>query len=82
MVLILQDVSTTDPKEEALQVIHDVATDSRRALCVTEDYRSIQVPLMPLRYESARQKTDMAAMILQDIGVAHHLGKYILYYSR
>lgn len=64
-----------DPSEVALQVIHDVATESRRALCVTEPYRSLQVPLVPLRYESARQKTDMAAMILQDIGVAHHLCK-------
>ncbi|XP_067003121.1 probable G-protein coupled receptor CG31760 [Anabrus simplex] len=60
--------------EEALQVIHDVATENLGALCVTEPYRSLPAPLNTLRYDSTRQKADMAAILLQDVGVAHHSG--------
>ncbi|PSN34177.1 putative G-protein coupled receptor [Blattella germanica] len=61
-------------KEEALQVIHDVATENMGALCVTEPYRSLKTPLATALYEGARQKADMAAMLLQDLGVSHHNG--------
>lgn len=68
-VCLLQD------SEEALQVIHDVATENMGALCVTEPYRSLRVPLATSRYEGAQQKADMAAMLLQDLGVSHHNGR-------
>ena len=66
--ILLQD------SEEALQMIHDVATENMGALCVTEAYRSLKTPLATSQYEGARQKADMAAMLLQDIGVSHHNG--------
>jgi hypothetical protein len=65
--------------EEALQVIHDVATENMGALCVTEPYRSLRVLLATSHYEGAQQKADMAAMLLQDLGVSHHNGKLAKY---
>jgi len=65
--------------EEALQVIHDVATENMGALCVTEPYRSLRVLLATSHYEGAQQKADMAAMLLQDVGVFHHDGKHAQY---
>jgi hypothetical protein len=47
------------------------------ALCVTEPYRSLKVPLTTSHYEGAQQKADMAAMLLQDLGVSHHNGKHV-----
>jgi hypothetical protein len=61
-------------REEALQVIHDVATENMGALCVTEPYRSLKVPLVTSQYEGVQQKADMAAMLLQDLGVSHRSG--------
>ena len=65
--------------EEGLQVIHDVATENMGALCVTEPYRSLRVLLATSHYEGAQQKADMAAMLLQDLGVSHHNGKQAQY---
>lgn len=64
--------------EDSLEAIHDVATKSLGSLCVTEKFRSLSVPLATGRFESARQKADLAATFLQDLGVAHHNGKHIL----
>jgi G protein-coupled receptor 158 len=61
--------------EESLEAIDDVATKSLGSLCVTEKFRSLSVPLATARFESARQKADLAATLLQDLGVAHHNGK-------
>jgi hypothetical protein len=58
-------------------VIHDVATENMGALCVTEPYRSLKVPLATSQYEGAQQKADMAAMLLQDLGVSHRSGTQI-----
>lgn len=55
-------------------MIHDVDTENMGALCVTEPYRSLRVPLATSHYEGAQQKADMAAMLLQDLGVSHHNG--------
>ncbi|GLV34665.1 uncharacterized protein CBL_09145 [Carabus blaptoides fortunei] len=60
--------------EESLKIIHDVATHSLGSLCVTENFRSLSVPLDTARFESARQKADLAATLLQDLGIAHHNG--------
>ncbi|XP_021938529.1 probable G-protein coupled receptor CG31760 [Zootermopsis nevadensis] len=61
-------------REKALQVIHDVATENMGSLCVTEPYRSLKVSLVTSQYEGVQQKADMAAMLLQDLGVSHHSG--------
>lgn len=61
--------------EESLKIIHDVSTYSLGSLCVTEKFSSLSVPLDTSRFESARQKADLAANLLQDLGIAHHNGK-------
>lgn len=63
-----------DNIEEALQLIHDVSTNNMGSLCVTEPYLSLNAHINPTRYDTARQKADLAAMLLQDLGVAHHNG--------
>ncbi|CAG9767118.1 unnamed protein product [Ceutorhynchus assimilis] len=60
--------------ESSLGIIHEVSTKSLGSLCVTEQFRSLTVPIDTLRFESARQKADLAATLLQDLGVAHHNG--------
>jgi len=67
--------------ETSLSIIHDVASGSFGTLCVTEQYRSLKVPIDTLRFESVRQKADLAAMVLQDLGVAHHNGKIFLFFN-
>ncbi|KAG5872057.1 hypothetical protein JTB14_021849 [Gonioctena quinquepunctata] len=61
--------------DSSLETIHDVAITSLGSLCVTEQFRSLSVPLDTLRFESTRQKADLAATLLQDLGVAHHNGE-------
>ncbi|CAH1098498.1 unnamed protein product [Psylliodes chrysocephalus] len=60
--------------EYSLESIHDVAIASLGDLCVTKQFNSLTVPLNTLRFESIRQKADLAATLLQDLGVAHHNG--------
>lgn len=60
--------------ESSLDIIHDVAIRSLGSLCVTEQFKSLKVPLDTLRFEYVRQKADLAANLLQDLGVAHHSG--------
>lgn len=63
--------------EKSLRAIHDVATRSWGTLCVTEHFRMLTVPLSTARFEGARQKADLAATLLKDLGIAHHNGRYI-----
>lgn len=58
----------------ALTIIHDVVTGNTGSLCVTENYRTIFIRIDTTRYEGTRQKADMAALLLQDLGVSHHNG--------
>jgi hypothetical protein len=74
LLLLTEDIFRLQDTDEALQVIHDVATENMGALCVTEPYRSLKVPLVTSQYEGAQQKADMAAMLLQDLGVSRHNG--------
>lgn len=63
--------------EWSLRAIHDVATRSWGTLCVTERFRTLSVPLSTGRFEGARQKADLAATLLKDLGIAHHNGELI-----
>ncbi|XP_054266088.1 probable G-protein coupled receptor CG31760 [Macrosteles quadrilineatus] len=63
-----------DKIEEALELIHDVSTGNMGTLCVSESYRTLAAHVSPTRYDSARQKADLVAMLLQDLGIAHHNG--------
>lgn len=58
----------------ALQLVHDISTDSRGEICVTEQFRVLKVPIFTFRYESTRQRADMATLLLLDMGLTHHEG--------
>nr|XP_029714675.1 probable G-protein coupled receptor CG31760 isoform X1 [Aedes albopictus] len=60
--------------EDSLQTIHDIATENLGTLCLTKLFRPLQITLNPERYTGARQKADLAAVVLQDVGVARHNG--------
>lgn len=62
--------------EEALDVIEAAATDSMGEDCATmAGYKSLPAgaALDPRRYDVARQKTDMAAMMLQNLGTTRDM---------
>ncbi|EGI67625.1 Putative G-protein coupled receptor [Acromyrmex echinatior] len=59
--------------EEALDVIEAASTGSLGEVCVTtEGFKSLpaDVALDPRRYDMARQKADMTAMVLRNLGAA------------
>ncbi|XP_032580001.1 probable G-protein coupled receptor CG31760 isoform X1 [Drosophila sechellia] len=60
--------------EQSLVTIHDIATENLGTLCISTLYRPLQVPINSERYESSRQKTDLAASILQEVGIIRHGG--------
>ncbi|XP_055635409.1 probable G-protein coupled receptor CG31760 isoform X2 [Toxorhynchites rutilus septentrionalis] len=60
--------------EDSLQTIHDIATENLGTLCLTKQFRPLWITLNPERYTGARQKADLAAVVLQDVGVARHNG--------
>ncbi|XP_058121445.1 probable G-protein coupled receptor CG31760 [Anopheles coustani] len=60
--------------EDSLQTIHDIATENLGALCLTKLYSPLKITLNPERYTGARQKADLAAVVLQDVGVSRHNG--------
>ncbi|KAJ1521911.1 hypothetical protein ONE63_002247 [Megalurothrips usitatus] len=67
--------STRKDSEDALQLVHDVSTGSLGTLCLADQHsRSLSAAVDPARYEPVRQKADMAALVLKDLGVAHHNG--------
>lgn len=72
--LTLSSSQKKDSIESSLVTIHDIATENLGTLCVTKSFRPLQIPLNVDRYESARQKADLAAAILQDVGVNRHGG--------
>ncbi|XP_058056511.1 probable G-protein coupled receptor CG31760 [Anopheles bellator] len=66
--------SAEEAIEDSLQTIHDIATENLGALCLTKLYRPLKITLNPERYTGARQKADLAAVVLQDVGVSRHNG--------
>lgn len=59
--------------EEALNVIEAASTGSLGEVCIdTTGFKSLPagVALDPRRYDTARQKADMSAMMLQNLGAA------------
>jgi len=59
--------------EEALDVIEAASTGSLGEVCVNSaGFKSLPaaVTLDPRRYDTARQKIDMTAMVLQNVGAA------------
>lgn len=64
-----------DDVDDALEVIHNISTGDLSSVCASEQFLTLAVPVSPDRYDSARQKADLIAVLLQDLGVAHHSGK-------
>uniref|UniRef100_A0A1A9WZK8 G-protein coupled receptors family 3 profile domain-containing protein n=1 Tax=Glossina brevipalpis TaxID=37001 RepID=A0A1A9WZK8_9MUSC len=65
---------TREAIEQSLVTIHDIATENLGTLCISTLYRPLQVPINSERYESSRQKADLAASILQEVGIIRHGG--------
>lgn len=66
--------------EISLKTVHDIATENLGTLCVSQAYRPLKIPLNADRFEGTRQKADLAAVVLQDVGVNRHGGKTIYFY--
>lgn len=62
--------------EQSLVTIHDIATENLGTLCISTLYRPLQVPINSERFESSRQKADLAASILQEVGIIRHGGEF------
>ncbi|KAI8042476.1 hypothetical protein M5D96_003789, partial [Drosophila gunungcola] len=60
--------------EQSLVTIHDIATENLGTLCISTLFRPLQVPINSERFESSRQKADLAASILQEVGIIRHGG--------
>lgn len=61
-----------DSVESSLQTIHDIATENLGTVCLTKSFCRLKVPLNVARYEGSRQKADLVALVLQDIGFNRH----------
>lgn len=66
-----------DAVERSLQIIHNIATDKPGALCALKGFRPLSIALNTRRYDGAREKVDMAATVLQEVGVSRHGGKCV-----
>lgn len=61
--------------EESLKTIYNISTGNLGTLCLTESYRSLKLPINAQRYDGSRQKADLAAIVLQEVGLSRHSGK-------
>lgn len=61
--------------DSSLQAVHDIATENFGTLCLTISYRSLNIAINKERYEGSRQKADLAAVVLQEVGINRHGGK-------
>lgn len=61
--------------EQSLVTIHDITNENLGSLCVTKAFRPLTIALNTARYEGARQKVDLAAAVLAEVGVNRHGGK-------
>ena len=64
-----------DSVESSLQIVHNISTENIGALCITKLYSSLTIPLNTERYDGVRQKSDLASVILQDLGFSRHSGE-------
>lgn len=63
--------------ESSLQIVHDISTENIGTLCISKQYSPLKIPLNTERYDGARQKSDLASVILQDLGFNKHSGEYL-----
>ncbi|XP_045488890.1 probable G-protein coupled receptor CG31760 [Pieris rapae] len=55
--------------ESSLRLVHAVATGATGALCVTHHYGRLRAPLHATRWDATRARADLAANILQQLGM-------------
>ncbi|XP_046406708.1 probable G-protein coupled receptor CG31760 [Ischnura elegans] len=69
------DDNSPKAKEFALQSIYDIATDNTGSLCDTDNFRALPVflPEVMRRFEDKRKIADMAANLIEQIGINHDL---------
>ena len=63
-----------DQLDEVLAEISDITTGNLGSLCIGRQHRSVAVPVRTDAFEAARQKADMLARLLHDLGQLHHPG--------
>lgn len=61
--------------ESSLQIVHDISTENIGTLCISKQYSPLKIPLNTALYDGARQKSDLASSVLQDLGFNRHSGK-------
>lgn len=61
--------------ETSLKIIHDIATENIGTLCITKIFSPLKIPLNTEQYDGARQKSDLASVVLQDVGFNRHGGE-------
>lgn len=66
--------------EESLQIVHDISTENIGTLCISKQYSPLKIPLNTERYDGARQRSDLASVILQELGFNRHSGKLSFVY--
>jgi hypothetical protein len=73
----MSTVVSKDSVESSLKIIHDIATENTGSLCVTKSksYSSLKIQINTERYDGSRQKADLAAVVLQDVGFVRHGGE-------
>uniref|UniRef100_A0A336LQJ2 Phosphodiesterase n=1 Tax=Culicoides sonorensis TaxID=179676 RepID=A0A336LQJ2_CULSO len=69
-----QVLSTQNIIEESLQTIHDIQINNIGKSCHIESYRSLKIPLNTEIFSGAREKADLVAVVLQDVGLGRHNG--------
>lgn len=63
--------------ESSLTIIHDISTENIGTLCISKLYSPLKIPLRTERYDGARQKSDLASVVLQELGFNNHWGKLL-----
>lgn len=61
--------------ESSLQIVHDISTENIGSLCIIKQYSPLKIPLNTALYDGARQKSDLASSVLQDLGFSRHSGE-------
>ena len=62
--------------DELLAEISDITSGNLGSMCIGRQHRSVAVPVRTDAFEAARQKADMIAKILQDLGQLNNPGSF------
>ncbi|KZS03879.1 Uncharacterized protein APZ42_033306 [Daphnia magna] len=64
----------TEQLDDLLAEIGDVTSGNLGSLCISQQFRSVPVSVRVDAFEAARQKADMLARLLQDLGQLDNQG--------